>query len=100
MVNEDAPLLEVMTRLRAADASVRVDLFARSTAMPVIEAGEDMLVEANHVYVLPPNKYMTIGAGKLHLTGPHDAIARPANGSAIRPVPQANSSTSWTGRRA
>ena len=50
--------------------SLMVDLIARSTAMPVIEANENMLVEADHVYVLPPNKYMTIGGGKLHLTGP------------------------------
>jgi PAS domain S-box-containing protein len=50
--------------------SLMVDLIARSTAMPVVEANEDMLVEADHVYILPPNKYMTISGGKLHLTGP------------------------------
>ena len=50
--------------------SLMVTLLARSTALPVAEAEEDMVVEANHVYVLPPNTYMTIGGGKLHLTGP------------------------------
>jgi PAS domain S-box-containing protein len=50
--------------------SLMVDLIARATAMPVVEADEDMLVEADHVYLLPPNKYMTISGGKLHLTGP------------------------------
>ena len=29
-----------------------------------------MAVEANRVYILPPNKYMTISGGDLHLTGP------------------------------
>ncbi len=50
--------------------SLMVDLIGRSTAMPVVEADEGMTVEADHVYLLPPNKYMTISGGKLHLTGP------------------------------
>ena len=50
--------------------SLMVDLLARSTTMPVVEAEEGMPVAADRVYVLPPNKYMTIGGGKLHLTGP------------------------------
>ncbi len=50
--------------------SLLVDLLARSTAMPVFEAEEGMPVAADRVYVLPPNKYMTIGGGKLRLTGP------------------------------
>jgi PAS domain S-box-containing protein len=50
--------------------SLMVDLIARSTAMPVVEADEGMPVEADHVYLLPPNRYMTISGGKLHLTGP------------------------------
>jgi PAS domain S-box-containing protein len=50
--------------------SLMVDLLARSTAMPVIAAEERMPVVPDHVYVLPPNKYMTIRRGKLHLAGP------------------------------
>lgn len=50
--------------------SLMVELIARHTPMPVVEAGEGMAVEPNHVYVLPPNKYMTITGGVLHLTGP------------------------------
>ena len=50
--------------------SLMVDLLARSTAMPVVEAEEGMPVAADRVYVLPPNKYMTIGGGRLHLAGP------------------------------
>ena len=50
--------------------SLMVDLLARCTKMPVVEAKAGMAVEANHVYIIPPNKYMTISDGILHLTGP------------------------------
>jgi two-component system CheB/CheR fusion protein len=43
--------------------SLMVELLARHTTMPVVEVTEAMPVEANHVYVIPPNKYMTISAG-------------------------------------
>ena len=50
--------------------SLMVELLARHTPMPVVEAEEGMAAEANQVYVLPPNKYMTIAGGILRLTGP------------------------------
>jgi two-component system, chemotaxis family, CheB/CheR fusion protein len=43
-------------------------LFARFTSMPVSEVKEGMPVEANHVYLIPPNRSMEIGGGLLHLT--------------------------------
>ena len=50
--------------------SLMVELIARHTTMPVVEAVDGMAVEANRVYILPPNKYMTIAGGVLRLTGP------------------------------
>jgi len=50
--------------------SLMVELIGRQTTMPVVEATEGLIVEADHVYVLPPNKYMTVSEGSLHLTGP------------------------------
>jgi two-component system CheB/CheR fusion protein len=50
--------------------SLMVELLARCTKMPVVEATAGMAVEANRVYIIPPNKYMTISDGILHLTGP------------------------------
>ncbi len=50
--------------------SMMVELLTRCTKMPVAEATEGMTVEADRVYVLPPNKYMTVAAGTLRLTGP------------------------------
>lgn len=50
--------------------SLMVELLARCTKMPVVEVTDGMAVEANRVYILPPNKYMTISGGILRLTGP------------------------------
>ena len=50
--------------------SLMVELLARHTPMPVVEVREGMPVEANHVYIIPPNKYMTSSGGGLRLTGP------------------------------
>jgi two-component system CheB/CheR fusion protein len=50
--------------------SMMVELIARQTKMSVVEAKEGMKVEANRVYIIPPNKYMTIQSGVLRLTGP------------------------------
>ena len=50
--------------------SLMVELLARHTSMPVVEAAEGMAVEANRVYIIPPNKNMTIAGGVLRLTGP------------------------------
>ena len=50
--------------------SLMVELLSRHTAMPILEAAEGMLVEANRCYIIPPNKYMTISGRRLRLTGP------------------------------
>jgi two-component system CheB/CheR fusion protein len=63
----------LVPHLDPAHKSHLVELLARHTAMPVIKAENDMPVEANHVYVLPPNRYMTIQGGTLRLTGPVEA---------------------------
>src|SRR5262245_35172923 len=50
--------------------SLMVELIARQTKMAVLEAADKLKVEPNHVYIIPPNKYMTIEDGVLMLTGP------------------------------
>jgi two-component system, chemotaxis family, CheB/CheR fusion protein len=50
--------------------SLLVGLLARWTTMAVFEAEDGIKVAANHVYVIPPNKYLQVRAGKLRLTGP------------------------------
>lgn len=47
--------------------SLLSELLARTTRMPVITAEDGMEVQANHVYVIPPDVQMTIAEGQLHL---------------------------------
>ncbi|WGV24338.1 chemotaxis protein CheB [Halotia branconii] len=47
--------------------SLLSEILSRATQMPVTEAQNDMVVEPNHVYVIPPNKTMTIAGGMLRL---------------------------------
>ncbi len=48
--------------------SMLTELISRSTTMPVVEVQDGMQVQANHVYVIPPNATMTIQDHTLHLT--------------------------------
>lgn len=50
--------------------SLMVELIGRHTRMPVVEAEDGAPVEANRVYIIPPNKYMRISGGVLRLSGP------------------------------
>nr|MBA2563691.1 PAS domain-containing protein [Chitinophagaceae bacterium] len=57
-----------------------VELLAKHSKLKVKEAEDEMLVEANHVYVIPGKKFMTISNSRLHLAdkgktaGPHLTI--------------------------
>jgi two-component system, chemotaxis family, CheB/CheR fusion protein len=50
--------------------SMTVELLARHTKVPVSQAEDGKLVEPNHLYVIPPNRYLTIKNGLLHLAEP------------------------------
>jgi two-component system CheB/CheR fusion protein len=50
--------------------SLTAQLLARHTAMPVIEVKDLMPVKVNRVYIIPPNKYLTISDSTLHLSEP------------------------------
>jgi two-component system CheB/CheR fusion protein len=48
-------------------------LLAARTALPVVQATDGLQIEANHVYVMPPNVHMEIVDGHLNLLPrPHD----------------------------
>ena len=60
-------------------SSVLTELLSRSTRMPVLQVADDMHVEPNHVYVIPPNTNISISKGCLKLeprpsTSPHMPI--------------------------
>ena len=60
----------VVQHLDPTHKAMLVELLARSTAMPVFEAAESMRLEPDVVYVIPPNRDLTLAAGVLHLAPP------------------------------
>jgi two-component system CheB/CheR fusion protein len=47
--------------------SALTQLLTRATSMPVCEATQNLRVEANHVYIIPPNTNLSIALGVLKL---------------------------------
>jgi len=47
--------------------SALASLLSKATSMPVVEVSDGVAVEPDHVYVIPPNKNMTIRQGVLQL---------------------------------
>jgi two-component system, chemotaxis family, CheB/CheR fusion protein len=60
--------------------SLLADILSRATTMPVADAADGMLVEANHVYVMPANADLTIVRGALRL------VARTESPGAHMPI--------------
>src|SRR6266851_510058 len=52
--------------------SMMVGLLAGHTSMKVLEAAEDMPIEPDHVYLIPPGVYLSIRAGAFRLTKPRE----------------------------
>ena len=50
--------------------SMMVELLAAHTAMTVQQATDGMLIEREHLYVIPPGTYLSAGNGALHLSRP------------------------------
>jgi two-component system CheB/CheR fusion protein len=70
MPSQSGMAFVLIPHLDPTHESLMVELLRKYTPMPVVEAGEGMAVEANYVYIIPPNKYLTISKGVLRLTGP------------------------------
>jgi two-component system CheB/CheR fusion protein len=60
--------LLVVSHLDPTHKSELVPLLGRVCKMPVLEAGEGMAVEVDHVYVIPPDTSMAMTDGHLTLT--------------------------------
>jgi two-component system CheB/CheR fusion protein len=52
--------------------SLLVELLAAHTPLTVVEAVHGMVVEPEHLYVIPPGAYLAVGDGVLHLSRPHE----------------------------
>src|SRR5579871_946554 len=66
--SEPGLALVFIPHLDPTHESAMVELLARTTRLPVLQAADGQLVESDVVYVLPPNSEMTIADGTLHLT--------------------------------
>jgi two-component system CheB/CheR fusion protein len=51
-------------------------LLSRHTPMPVVAATEGDALAADHVYVIPPDRFLTVRDRVLHLTGRSSAARR------------------------
>lgn len=58
----------VVQHLSPDHKSMMSNLLSRHTDMPVIMVEDDMVIEANNVYLIPPGALMHVTAGHLHLT--------------------------------
>jgi two-component system, chemotaxis family, CheB/CheR fusion protein len=65
----------IVVHLAPHHASLLAEILANSTSMPVAQAREGDRVEAQHVYVIPPNHFLRIEGGVLHL---EPTVSRPA----------------------
>ncbi len=63
----------VVQHLDPTQKAMLAELLQRVTSMSVREAGEQMRVEADHVYVIPPNAELSLAQGVLHVTRPTEA---------------------------
>ena len=60
----------VVQHLDPTHKGMLAELLSRATPMKVLQAKDRMTVEPNHVYVIPPNKDLSILHGVLHLLAP------------------------------
>lgn len=51
--------------------SMMVELLASHTVMTVMQAAQDMIIEPDHVYVIPPGSYISVSNGALQLVSPN-----------------------------
>ncbi|MDD5479556.1 chemotaxis protein CheB, partial [Rhodoferax sp.] len=58
----------VIQHLSPDHKSMMANLLSRHTAMPVVMVEQDMPIEPNRVYLIPPGSIMHMGEGKLTLT--------------------------------
>jgi len=60
----------VVQHLDPTHESLMGELLAEHTEMPVLQAADGMIVERDHIYVIPAGVYLSIAAGALQLSKP------------------------------
>ncbi len=67
----------VIQHLDPTHKAMMAELLQRSSAMPMVQVTDRLKVEPDHVYVIPPNKDMSILHGVLHLLPRHAGLNLP-----------------------
>jgi two-component system CheB/CheR fusion protein len=62
--------LILVQHLDPTHESMMVDLLSGHTALTVRQAADGMPIERDHLYVIPPGTYLSVGNGTLHLSPP------------------------------
>ncbi len=60
----------LVQHLDPSHESLLTEILQRCTSLPVVEARDHVIVESNHVYVIPPNRDLAIFHGTLQLSLP------------------------------
>jgi two-component system, chemotaxis family, CheB/CheR fusion protein len=60
----------LVQHLDPSHESMMVDLLAGHTSMTVRQATDGMLIEREHLYIIPPGTYLSVRNGVLHLSQP------------------------------
>ncbi|MFZ2196270.1 MAG: chemotaxis protein CheB, partial [Thermodesulfovibrionales bacterium] len=68
--SESGMAFVLVSHLDPGHASMLTEILQRLTKMPVVEAEDQMKLEPDHVYVIPPNRDMEISHGALQLSIP------------------------------
>ncbi len=70
MPDESGMAFVLIQHLDPTHESLMTELLARYTLMTVVQAEDKVPLECNRVYIIPPNKYLTLQKGVLRLTKP------------------------------
>ena len=74
--NDSGMVFVLIQHLSADSPSMLSEILERVTSIPVAQATNDVTVQPNHIYVIPPNKQITIANDQLKLA-PRDPRQRP-----------------------
>eukprot|EP00456_Euglypha_rotunda_P094307 TRINITY_DN9_c0_g1_i2.p1 TRINITY_DN9_c0_g1~~TRINITY_DN9_c0_g1_i2.p1 ORF type:complete len:1283 (-),score=297.99 TRINITY_DN9_c0_g1_i2:13369-17217(-) len=77
MSNDSGIAFVLIPHLDPTHESMMVELLSRHTQMPICEAQDAMVIEQDHIYVIPPNKYIAIHERKLQLSARPDGYGAP-----------------------
>ena len=77
--NDSGAAFVVIQHLDPKHESLTAEILTRSTAMSVVQVVDGMTVQANHVYVIPPNTSLTLDAHSFKLNKPelHHGLRMP-----------------------